>query len=157
MAVSNIHSNNITFPTSDPKHLIYNPVTATLSFVNFETALTFNNLGLATDALEPHISRTLPTRYQTWSNTWYADWGLSKDTINPFSTGTDGTVFDDEWKDKYAEVVMREPVMPQEAPILQDTYHICCDKSLTLGQPGQPPQPSLLVPAQPLSGREISS
>lgn len=98
---------------SNPKHLIWNAQAATITFVNFERTLTFNNLGTMVDTEEHGISRTLPTRYQTWSNTWFADWGLSKDTINPFTTGTDGTIFeDDTWLQNYKAIVIQEPKMP---------------------------------------------
>jgi hypothetical protein len=110
---SNILSSWVTFPHPDPKHLIWNVHAGTITFVNFENAITFNNLGTMVDTQEHGISRTLPTRYQTWSNKWFADWGLSKDVINPFTIGTDGTVFEGEtWSQNYKEVVIQEPKMP---------------------------------------------
>ena len=68
-----------------------------------------------TDPVDTHISRTLPSRYQSWSDAWYADWSLSRDVITPFCKGTDGTVFAEEgesWREEYACQVVREPQMP---------------------------------------------
>lgn len=111
---SDIYRNWITFTEPDPKHLIWNAATSTIGIVNFEKAITFNNLGLMRDPIDEHINRTLPTRFQSWSNTWFADWSLSEDAINPFTTGTDGTVLDDDvWPAKYRELVLQEPRMPE--------------------------------------------
>jgi hypothetical protein len=93
--------------------MLWDSRSATIILVNFEQALTFNNLGAMVDPLDTHISRTLPSRYQTWSNGWYTEWGLSRDMITPFCKGTDGTVFaNDGWAGEYASEVVREPKMP---------------------------------------------
>lgn len=113
-ALSSLYSSWVIFEKPDPKHIIWNPHTSTVSFVNFENAITFNNLGAMSDTCDEHISRTLPTRFQEWSNKWYEDWGLSNDKINAFSTGTDGTHFDDDgWNERYKSVVLQEPRMPE--------------------------------------------
>ncbi|KIW03929.1 uncharacterized protein PV09_04769 [Verruconis gallopava] len=96
----------------DPKHLIWNRAKQMVYILNFEKSITFNNLALMHDTEEGHISRTLPTRFQAWSNAWYVDYGLAESSVDLFTKGTDSTAFDEQWLAKYGETVMQEPKMP---------------------------------------------
>jgi serine/threonine protein kinase len=112
-ALGNLHKTWVVLSDPNPEHLIWTPQRGILQIINYEHALTFNNFGHYRIQDEPHVSRTLPTRDQTWKNQWVADWRLSKDTIGAFSTGTDGSVFpDDAWMEVYKSEVLKEPKMP---------------------------------------------
>jgi hypothetical protein len=114
---SDIHRNWVVLTKPDPKHLIWCRQTQTISIVNFENSITFNNLGKMRDE-EENISRSLPVRFQKWQNKWYYDWGLSKDGVSGiFSKGTDGTTFEDDgsdWTARYTEAMLQEPKTPEE-------------------------------------------
>lgn len=95
---------------------------------NFEKTLTFNDQAHQLDALE-NISRSLPTRFQSWDEDWYTAWGLTlspplfssspsshspDDVICPAGVGVhveEGRL-DAARDQEYRALVLREPKMP---------------------------------------------
>jgi len=56
----------------------------------------------------------IPKKYEQWHNDWYYAWGLSKEPITPFTSATDGMVFDEISENPYHEMVTQMPIMPAQ-------------------------------------------
>lgn len=57
-------------------------------------------------------AKLLPRCYEQWNNDWFKAWGLAADIITPFTSRTDGTIFDNLPEIPYHEAVTQIPVMP---------------------------------------------